>query len=109
MQLLSKKCVIKDWDKIDFITTCVVNYSDQGSANRYEAPFSVSYDADISLIPDIIETAVLKHSDVLADPYPTDCELRGFGDSGIDFLLEFWINRIDDGKHKYKSYVLFLM
>ena len=27
----------------DFITTRVVNYSDQGSANRYEADFSVSY------------------------------------------------------------------
>ena len=28
----------------DFITIRVVSYSDQGSANRYEADFSVSYD-----------------------------------------------------------------
>ena len=35
----------------DFITTRVVNYSDQGSANRYEADFSVSYDTDINLVP----------------------------------------------------------
>ena len=42
----------------DFITTRVVNYSDSGSANRYEAPFSVSYDTDINLVPDIVEKAV---------------------------------------------------
>jgi potassium efflux system protein len=31
----------------------------------------------------------------------------GFGDSGIDFLLEFWVNEIDEGQYKYKSKVLF--
>lgn len=93
----------------DFITTRVVNYSDQGSANRYEAAFSVSYDTDINLVPDIIENAVLKHPDVLEAPEPPDCELRGFGDSGIDFAVEFWVNGIDDGKNKYTSDVLFLV
>ena len=93
----------------DFITTRVVNYSDQGSANRYEAEFSVSYDTDINLVPDIIEKAVLKHPDVLQTPEPPDCELRGFGDSGIDFAVEFWVNGIDDGKNKYTSDVLFLI
>ena len=39
----------------DFITTRVTNFSDGGSANRYEAPFSVSYDTDINLIPDLVE------------------------------------------------------
>lgn len=93
----------------DFITTRVVNYSDQGSANRYEAAFSVSYDTDINLVPDIIETAVAKHPEVLSRPFPPDCELRGFGESGIDFAVEFWVNGIDDGKNKYTSDVLFLI
>jgi potassium efflux system protein len=93
----------------DFITTRVVNYSDQGSANRYEAAFSVSYDTDINLVPDIIETAVAKHPEVLSKPFPPDCELRGFGESGIDFAVEFWVNGIDDGKNKYTSDVLFLI
>lgn len=93
----------------DFITTRVVNYSDQGSANRYEAPFSVSYDTDINLVPGIIEEAVSKHPEVLDKPYPPDCELRGFGDSGIDFAVEFWVNGIDDGPNKYTSDVLFLI
>ena len=93
----------------DFITTRVVNYSDSGSANRYEADFSVSYDTDINLVPDIIEAAVAKHPEVLTAPYPPDCELRGFGDNGIDFAVEFWVNGIDDGPNKYTSDVLFLV
>ncbi|MDV4144824.1 mechanosensitive ion channel family protein [Shimia sp. FJ5] len=95
----------------DFITTRVVNYSDSGSANRYEAPFSVSYDTDINRVPGIIEEAVGKLDFVLSggeggalDP---DCELRGFGDSGVDFAVEFWVNGIDDGKNKFTPRVLF--
>ncbi|MGH1464673.1 MAG: mechanosensitive ion channel family protein [Cognatishimia sp.] len=91
----------------DFITTRVVNYSDSGSANRYEAPFSVSYDTDINSVPGIIEAAVSKLDFVLQDPDGPDCELRGFGDSGIDFALEFWVNGIDDGKNKFTPKVLF--
>ncbi|GAA6181720.1 MULTISPECIES: mechanosensitive ion channel family protein [unclassified Shimia] len=93
----------------DFITTRVVNFSDSGSANRYEAPFSVSYDTDINLVPEIIEAAVAKHPGVLTTPFPPDCELRGFGDSGVDFAVEFWVEGIDDGKNKFMSDVLFLI
>jgi small-conductance mechanosensitive channel len=93
----------------DFITTRVINYSDQGSANRLEVAFSVSYDTDINLVPDIIVEAVSKHPGVLKVPEPPDVELRGFGDSGIDFGVEFWVNGIDDGKNKYASDVLFLI
>ncbi len=93
----------------DFITTRVANYSDSGSANRYEAPFSVSYDTDINLVPALVEAAVAKHPEVLDEPYPPDCELRGFGDSGVDFAVEFWVNGLDDGPNKYTSDVLFLI
>ncbi|MEN8658818.1 mechanosensitive ion channel domain-containing protein [Marivita sp.] len=93
----------------DFITTRVINYSDQGSANRLDVAFSVSYDTDINLVPDIIVEAVSKHPGVLQSPEPPDVELRGFGDSGIDFGVEFWVNGIDDGKNKYASDVLFLI
>lgn len=93
----------------DFITTRVVNFSDSGSANRYEAPFSVSYDTDINKVPEIIEKAVAKLDFVLDDPDGPDCELRGFGDSGIDFAVEFWVNGIDDGKNKFTPKVLFVV
>ncbi|MEM6408726.1 MAG: mechanosensitive ion channel domain-containing protein [Pseudomonadota bacterium] len=93
----------------DFITTRVVNYSDSGSANRYEAPFSVTYETDINRVPDIVEKAVATHSGVLDLPYPPDCELRGFGESGVDFACEFWVEGLDDGDNKFTSDVLFLI
>ncbi len=93
----------------DFITARVVNWSDAGSGNRYEAEFSVSYETDINLIPAIVEKAVAAHPGVLSEPEPPDCELRGFGDSGVDFSVEFWVEGIDDGKNKYTSDVLFLI
>ncbi|WP_298561938.1 mechanosensitive ion channel domain-containing protein [uncultured Aliiroseovarius sp.] len=91
-----------------FITTRVVNYSDAGSANRYEAPFSVSYKADIEAVPDIIEKAVAELDFILTDSeeHMPDCELRAFGDSGVDFALEFWVNGIDDGRNKFTPRVM---
>lgn len=91
----------------DFITTRVVNYSDQGSANRYEASFSVSYDTDINRVPGIIEPTVAALPFVLKEPDAPDCELRGFGDSGVNFAVEFWVNGIDDGRNKFTPRVLF--
>lgn len=93
----------------DFITTRVVNYSDQGSANRFEVPFSVHYDTDINKVPDIIEAAVCKHPAVLQAPFPPDCELRDFGDSGVQFAVEFWVNGLDDGANKFTSDVRFII
>ena len=91
----------------DFIVTRVVNYSDSGSANRYDVSFSVSYDTDINRVPDIVGPAVQALDFVLDDPEPADVELDGFGDSGIDFVVEFWVEGIDDGKNKYRSHVRF--
>jgi len=116
IKMLARATILESYDgrwivvpNEDFITTRVVNYSDSGSANRYEAPFSVSYDTDINKIPALIEAAVATHKDILDMPFPPDCELRGFGDSGIDFAVEFWVNGIDDGENKYTSDVLFLI
>lgn len=93
----------------DFITSRIVNWSDAGSGNRYSVDFSVSYDTDINKVPDIISQAVSQHPAVLDTPEPPDCELAGFGDSGVDFSVEFWVEGIDDGKNKYTSEVRFLI
>lgn len=116
VKMMSRAAILETFDgrwivvpNEDFITTRVVNYSDSGSANRYEAPFSVSYDTDINLVPAIIEKAVAAHNGILSKPYPPDCELRGFGDSGVDFAVEFWVNGLDDGDAKFTSDVLFII
>jgi small-conductance mechanosensitive channel len=114
VKMTARACVLETFDgkwivvpNEHFITSRVVNYSDQGSANRYEALFSVSYETDINIVPDIIERAVSKLPFVLQSPDGPDCELRGFGESSVDFAVEYWVAGIDDGKNKYGSPVLF--
>ncbi len=114
VKMTARACILETFDgrwivvpNEHFITTRVVNYSDQGSANRYEALFSVSYDTDINRVPAIIEAAVATLPFVLQTPDGPDCELKGFGESAVDFGVEYWVNGIDDGRHKYASPVLF--
>ncbi len=114
VKMTARACILETFDgkwivvpNDHFITTRVINYSDQGSANRYEAPFSVSYDTDINLVPDIIEAAVAALPFVLKDPDGPDCELRDFGESSVDFAVEYWVSGIDDGKNKYASHINF--
>lgn len=114
VKMTARACILESFDgrwivvpNEHFITTRVVNYSDQGSANRYEAAFSVSYDCDLERVPALIEAAVATLPFVLADPDAPDCELRGFGESAVDFAVEYWVSGIDDGKNKYRSQVLF--
>jgi potassium efflux system protein len=114
VRMTARACILETFDgrwivvpNEHFITTRVVNYSDQGSANRYEVPFSVSYESDIERVPEIIENAVAALPFVLSQPDGPDCELRGFGESSVDFAVEYWVNGIDDGKNKYMSQVLF--
>jgi len=114
VKMTARACVLETFDgkwivvpNDHFITTRVVNYSDQGSANRYDAPFSVSYETDINRVPEIIETAVAALPFVLKAPDGPDCELRGFGESSVDFAVEYWVAGIDDGKNKYASRVNF--
>ncbi len=89
VKMTARACVLETFDgkwivvpNDHFITSRVVNYSDQGSANRYEVAFSVSYDTDINRVPEVIETAVAALPFILKSPDEPDCELRGFGDIG---------------------------
>lgn len=114
VRMTARACVLETFDgrwivvpNEHFITTRVVNYSDQGSANRYVAEFSVSYDTDINRVPGIIEEAVAALPFVLTQPTGPDCELAGFGESAVDFEVKYWVNGIDDGKNSYGSPVLF--
>jgi small-conductance mechanosensitive channel len=114
VRMTARACILETFDgkwivvpNEHFITTRVVNYSDQGSANRYEALFSVAYETDINLVPEIVEKAVAALPFVLKAPDGPDCELRTFGESSVDFAVEYWVNGIDDGKNKYGSPVLF--
>lgn len=89
-----------------FITGVFINWTRDDPRQRYEVEFSVHYDTDIIGLPEKIVEAALKHPKVLDDPEMPDCELREFGDNGIKFALEFWIEGVDDGKNRISADLL---
>src|SRR5690606_18840933 len=101
VRMTARACILETFDgkwivvpNEHFITTRVVNYSDQGSANRYQVTFQVSYETDINTVPGIVLPAVAALPFVLEIPEAPDCELTGFGESGIDFAVEYWVQGI---------------
>ena len=90
-----------------FITTRFVNWTHADPRQRYEVPFTVSYDTDIHKVAPLIVKAVSKLPDILSEPEKPECELKGFGDNGVKFAVKFWVNGIDDGKNSFSSAVLY--
>jgi small-conductance mechanosensitive channel len=92
-----------------FITTSFTNWTNDDPRQRYEVEFAVAYDTDLHKVPPLIVKAVLAHEQVLREPEEPDVELRGFGDNGVNFAVEFWVDGIDDGKNKFTSEIRFLI
>ncbi len=92
-----------------FITTAFTNWSRKDSYQRYTVEFSVSYHSDIPSIPALILEAVRKHPQILETPEPPDCEIIKFGDSGVDFHVEYWMDGIDDGKNRVDSDLMLII
>jgi small-conductance mechanosensitive channel len=92
-----------------FITSQFINWTKTDPHQRYEVPFSVTYETDIHRVPPLIVAAVSRHPSVLQAPEAPDCELRSFGENGVNFVVEFWVSGIDDGKNKFSSDVHFLI
>jgi small-conductance mechanosensitive channel len=92
-----------------FITTAFENWTRDDPRQRYEVEFSVSYDSDVEEVARLISAAVAAHPDVLSEPEKPDVELRGFGDSGINFAVEFWCKGLDDGKNRFTADILLVV
>ena len=92
-----------------FITTTFTNWTHQDSRQRYDLEFSVAYNTDIRTLPELIIDKVSSHPQVLDEPEKPDCEIRKFGDSGIVFGVEYWIEGIDDGKSRVDSDLLMMI
>ena len=88
-----------------FITSAFTNWTHKNKKQRYRVDFSVAYQTDIRAMVPIIKAVVAEHPEVISgDQYPIeeqpDCEIDSFGDSGINMFVEYWMESIDDGKHR---------
>ncbi|NKB60267.1 MAG: mechanosensitive ion channel [Alphaproteobacteria bacterium] len=97
-----------------FITTAFVNWTHYNAKQRYSLNFQVAYDTDLETLFDIVRDVVASHPKVLSgDDLPIaerpDAEIEKFGDSGIDILVEFWMEGIDDGENRVGADLLLMI
>jgi small-conductance mechanosensitive channel len=88
-----------------FITSSYTNWTHKDRRQRYPLNFQVAYSTNLDLLFDLIREICCAHPKVLSGDdlpveYRPDAEIAGFGDSGIDILVEFWMNGIDDGENR---------
>jgi small-conductance mechanosensitive channel len=88
-----------------FITSTFTNWTHKNKRQRYSLEFQVAYDTDIPALLDLTREVVRSHPQVISgsgapkEEQP-DAEIKGFGESGIDILVEFWMDEIDDGVNR---------
>lgn len=88
-----------------FITSSYTNWTHKNKKQRYPLRFQVAYSTDLDLLFENIREICAAHPKVMSgDHLPVeerpDAEIAGFGDSGIDILVEFWMEGIDDGENR---------
>lgn len=97
-----------------FITTSFVNWTHYNQKQRYSLRFQVAYRTDLEKLFEIVRETVNSHPKVLSgDDLPVseraDAEIESFGDSGIDILVEFWMEGIDDGDNRVGADLLLMI
>lgn len=97
-----------------FITTTFVNWTHNNQKQRYSLHFQVAYDTDLEPMFEIVRDTVNSHPKVMTgDALPiserADAEIESFGDSGINILVEFWMEGIDDGDNRVGADLLMMI
>ncbi|WP_421884467.1 mechanosensitive ion channel family protein [Pacificispira sp.] len=97
-----------------FITTAFVNWTHYNKKQRYPLYFSVAYGTDLEKLFQIVREVVASHPQVLSGPQlpieeRPDAEISSFGDNGIEILVEFWMEGVDDGKNRVGADLLFMI
>lgn len=99
-------------DKIEFLIpnenlmiNQVENWSYSSRDVRVKVPVSVSYDSDIDQVEKIMLETARKTERVLTTPSPS-VWLAAFGDNGIQFEIQIWIDDPEDGIGNVRSDLL---
>jgi len=97
-----------------FITTQFINWTHKNKKQRYDLTFSVAYSTDLHALFKLVREVVASHPEVLSGPdlpfeEQPDAEIQAFGDSGIEILVEFWMEAIDDGKYRVRADLLLMI
>lgn len=97
-----------------FITTTFTNWTHKNKRQRYAFEFQVAYKTDIPTMLELVRETVRSHPQVInGTDIPAeelaDAEIKNFGESGIDILVEFWMDEIDEGKNHVVADLLLMI
>lgn len=86
-----------------FISNNVTNWTLSEARRRVELTVGVAYGSDPKLVKELLERPAIQHPDVLTSPEPAVI-FKEFGDSALNFELQFWVMQESNGT-KVKSEV----
>ncbi|MBI4835812.1 MAG: mechanosensitive ion channel [Candidatus Abawacabacteria bacterium] len=75
----------------NMISGAVINYS-SFPERRVNVDFSVSYDANLQTVSELILQLMKSHPKIMQEPSP-NVTIKGFGNSNIDLQAHFWVDR----------------
>jgi len=108
-QLRGRYVVVRDRDGVEtlvpnqhLITNPVINWSYTDPRVRLKVPVRISFQNDPELAMRLLMQAAEGHRRIIRDPAPV-ARLMGFGESGIDLELRFWIPDPQEGVNNVRS------
>jgi small-conductance mechanosensitive channel len=108
-ELRGRYVVVRDRDGVEtlvpnqnLITTPVINWSYSDRKVRLKLPVRISYNDDPEVALEMLLQAANASPRVLQDPEPQS-RLMGFGESGIELELRFWIADPEQGVNNVRS------
>lgn len=90
----------------DFITSRVSNLTHSDTTGRIEIDVGVSYGSDMHKVHELILNAATSYKNVSKKDTPK-CFLLEYGDSSVNFKLQFWVDDITKNRWQAKSDVMF--
>ncbi|WP_246109380.1 mechanosensitive ion channel family protein [Reinekea thalattae] len=95
-----------------FFSQTFTNWTHKNTQQRYSLSFSVAYKTDLDALFPLVIDSLKANPQVLSGPQYSiaeqpDIEIKGFGDNGIDLLVEFWMNAVDDGENRVSADILY--
>ena len=84
------------------ITEVVINHTSAEHRGRIQMPIQVAYESDLDVVIGLMRSVAEQHPRTLKTS-AVDVFVKGFGESGIDMMLSFWVADPEEGSAALQS------